>query len=145
MLFVGKNAHIPAPLPLLLTDNRARISLAKWPMAGNSSAPRTDAPGWRNWQTRMVEGHVSAMRCEFESRPGQLLTTGQPSRSSDVNYRQKRRLARTLIATLAFTHTSLSIPCCSRFLRPMGGLTKQNRDPSKRLIPVCCFVGSVGP
>ncbi len=26
-------------------------------------------PGWRNWQTRMVEGHVGAIPCGFKSRP----------------------------------------------------------------------------
>ena len=28
-------------------------------------------PGWRNWQTRMVEGHVPARACWFDSSPGQ--------------------------------------------------------------------------
>ncbi len=26
-------------------------------------------PGWRNWQTRMVEGHVGFGPCGFKSRP----------------------------------------------------------------------------
>ncbi len=31
------------------------------------------APGWRNWQTRMVEGHVGLIPCGFKSRPRHIL------------------------------------------------------------------------
>ncbi len=43
---------------------------------GGLEAPRSVAvlPGWRNWQTRMVEGHVAARLWRFEPSPGQSIS-----------------------------------------------------------------------
>ena len=44
------------------------IGLGQGPIP-NTQHLTPDGPRWRNWQTRMVEGHVGATLYEFKSRP----------------------------------------------------------------------------